>query len=596
MKTSRLVALVLALGVVLAGTLASARPGGGSSFSRPSSSSSSSGGSRSFSTSSSSSGGSRSWSTSSSSSGGSRSWSTSSSSSSSSSGSHWSTTSSSSSSGSSSWGTASSSSTSSSGYGGSTYTSTSSSGYSPPANYDPVPTYPSSPSTYIPDAEPQRPVTHTFWKVFLGIVIVVGLIVAYGRWRQQRMLAEWEAQADANEQDFEREQQHTSITTAMQRIREQDEAFSQVLFEDFLYALYAEVHTARGKGTIAQLAPYLSGAAQSALAGRLVASVDTIVIGGMRIEAVRTSPSKNEVDVVFMTNQTETDHGGTAQAYYVEERWKLTRSTSATSRPPSSARVIGCPSCGAPLDKTIDAKCGYCGKTSTHGQTDWFVERVQELSREPRGPMLTGTTEEVGTDWPTVADRDAPSELGALKKRDPAFTWPAFVARIDKAFRAFHASWSSQDLKGVRPYLSDNLYELQTYWVKAYQAQGLRNVTDQPHIVAVHLARVTRDKFYESLTVRVFASCFDYTVDASGSVVGGSKDKARDYSEYWTFIRAAGKTGAPRADDACPSCGAPLADIEMAGTCSHCHAKITTGDFDWVLSRIEQDEAYEQAA
>jgi hypothetical protein len=31
----------------------------------------------------------------------------------------------------------------------------------------------------------------------------------------------------------------------------------------------------------------------------------------------------------------------------------------------------------------------------------------------------------------------------------------------------------------------------------------------------------------------------------------------------------------------------------MAGTCSYCSAHITRGEFDWVLSKIEQDEAYE---
>jgi hypothetical protein len=30
----------------------------------------------------------------------------------------------------------------------------------------------------------------------------------------------------------------------------------------------------------------------------------------------------------------------------------------------------------------------------------------------------------------------------------------------------------------------------------------------------------------------------------------------------------------------------------MAGVCGYCDAKITTGAFDWVLSRIEQDESY----
>jgi hypothetical protein len=30
----------------------------------------------------------------------------------------------------------------------------------------------------------------------------------------------------------------------------------------------------------------------------------------------------------------------------------------------------------------------------------------------------------------------------------------------------------------------------------------------------------------------------------------------------------------------------------MQGTCGYCKALVTSGDFDWVLSKIEQDEAY----
>jgi hypothetical protein len=31
----------------------------------------------------------------------------------------------------------------------------------------------------------------------------------------------------------------------------------------------------------------------------------------------------------------------------------------------------------------------------------------------------------------------------------------------------------------------------------------------------------------------------------------------------------------------------------MAGHCEHCEAHITAGEFDWVLSRVEQDESYQ---
>jgi hypothetical protein len=79
--------------------------------------------------------------------------------------------------------------------------------------------------------------------------------------------------------------------------------------------------------------------------------------------------------------------------------------------------------------------------------------------------------------------------------------------------------------------------------------------------------------------------------DRSGKVVSGSKSKEREYSEYWTLIRGAGRSGSPRTDAVCPNCGAPL-HVNMHGHCNYCRVKVTTGDFDWVLSRIEQDEAY----
>ncbi len=42
------------------------------------------------------------------------------------------------------------------------------------------------------------------------------------------------------------------------------------------------------------------------------------------------------------------------------------------------------------------------------------------------------------------------------------------------------------------------------------------------------------------MTVRIFAKMLDYTEDAEGKVVEGSKKKKRKFSEYWTFIRRIG--------------------------------------------------------
>ncbi|NUO50020.1 MAG: TIM44-like domain-containing protein [Polyangiaceae bacterium] len=454
---------------------------------------------------------------------------------------------------------------------------------------------------YASAGPPNGSVGEFFFWILLGGGALVLVVCGY-TWYLHREHDEWasavleegEEEDAAQAEEDERNRRYTSIQEALHAIVAKDENFSFVIFEDFLYALFSEVHTARGNRKPGLLRPYLREDVVRALELRGADAVDAIVVGSMRIEEVRGDAVSHRVSVRvrFVANYTERNEGR-EQSYYVEEVWKLSKNADAPSRAPDKARTIGCPNCGANLAKELGDKCKYCGTPADSDVHDWIVEEIAVDAREGRGPLLHGTTQEVGTDLPSVVVPDAPVRFEELKARDPAFTWVGFVNRIDATFNTFHKAWSSQDLAPVRPFLSDALFETQRYWVEAYKKQNLRNVTEDARIVTTHIAKVTSDKHYDSITVRVFASCIDYTLDQEDKVVGGSKKKTRDYSEYWTFIRGAKVTGAARSDAACPNCGAPVEKINMAGNCESCSTKVTTGDFDWVLSRIEQDEVYE---
>jgi predicted lipid-binding transport protein (Tim44 family) len=180
-----------------------------------------------------------------------------------------------------------------------------------------------------------------------------------------------------------------------------------------------------------------------------------------------------------------------------------------------------------------------------------------------------------------------------LLEEDPELSWDALTQRLGLIFQELQIAWSHRQWEHARPYVSDSLFQMQLYWMDAYKQAGLRNVTEDTRITAVELARVVSDKYYHAITVRLFATGLDYTIqDSDGRVVGGSKSRKRQYSEYWTLIRGTGAKGKPRTDKHCPSCGAPLS-LNMAGNCTHCSARVSSGDFDWVLSRIEQDESYQ---
>jgi uncharacterized Zn finger protein (UPF0148 family) len=387
----------------------------------------------------------------------------------------------------------------------------------------------------------------------------------------------------------------------LERLREQghDPGFSFVLFEDFLYALYARAQEARGSGTLDSLAPWLSGPARAALAAASegLTRIEAVVVGAMRllsVSDVSAGPAQVRVGVEFEANYSEvrgSGAGASSRSFYVLERWFLVRSRRATSRTPETVRAFSCPSCGAPLDQMRGNVCGYCSKAVDTGEFDWLVERIAVLSREERGPQLTGTTEEEGTSLPTVVDPDAESRLGLLRERDPSFGWDGFLSRVRLAFDEFQAAWSDRDLARMRPWLSDRLFAAQTYWVEAYRRALLQNRLDGARILAIELARVTSDAYYDAITVRLAAEGLDYTVTEDGRVVGGSRGRPRRFTEYWTLIRGVTVRGRARTDKRCPSCGAPLR-INMAGQCEYCASRVTSGSFDWVLSRIEQDEVY----
>ena len=136
------------------------------------------------------------------------------------------------------------------------------------------------------------------------------------------------------------------------------------------------------------------------------------------------------------------------------------------------------------------------------------------------------------------------------------------------------------------------MFDYLQYWIAAYKQQGLRNVLENMRLYHWTYARIDRDKHFDSLTVRIWGTGLDYTVEAAtGKQVSGSRRSERNYTEYWTLIRSASARGQAHADKNCPKCGAEM-KISMAGVCEYCDAHVTSGEFDWILSKVEQDDSY----
>ncbi|MFN2529897.1 MAG: TIM44-like domain-containing protein [Pyrinomonadaceae bacterium] len=389
----------------------------------------------------------------------------------------------------------------------------------------------------------------------------------------------------------------SSVARNFAQLRKFDPNFSEIVFTDFCYALYGKAHDARGHGSASLdlFSPYLSEEGRKTLLQRNPAGlseVKGIIVGAMTIaEVTGVDTPLVHVGLIFESNYTEVVNAKEA-SYYVRERWDLERKRDVLSPAPAEATALHCPKCGAPLQRDTVGACAFCGTKIDSGEFQWYVRRIALLSIEDRGPALTSNVPEVGTDLASVIQPNFSAMRAEFERSNPSFSWGEFQKRAQLIFNELQAAWSTLNWERARPHETDNLFQMHQYWIDAYRRQHLRNILDTCVITSIQPAKIQQDAFYQAITLRIWASGFDYTIDQTGKLVAGSKSKQRRWSEYWTFIRNRNaKSGPAHTDLNCPNCGSPL-KVNATGICEFCGGKITSGEFDWVLSKIEQDESY----
>lgn len=433
-------------------------------------------------------------------------------------------------------------------------------------------------------------------------IIVIGLVIYWFARPSKQQSLNLTSSSLAGAPDPVATVAQQSFQREFNQLRRFDPNFSEIIFTDFCYALYGRAHEARGRGprAVDELSPYLSESARASLLQLNppnLKAVEGIIVGAMQVADIRGLDTPTvTITIEFDANYTEfTPRQGDPRgemSYYVRERWVLERKRDVLSPTPEQATALHCPRCGAALQKDTTGACAFCGAKIESGEFQWYVRSVTTLHREAKGPLLTSDVQEVGTNYPTITQPNFPAVRTAFEQNDPSFSWADFQARARLIFNELQAAWSLLNWERARPHETDSIFQMHRYWIDAYQRQGLRNALDKCQITAMQPVKIKVDAFYNSITLRIFAEGYDYTIDKNGRVVAGSNKNLRRWSEYWTFIRnSKAKPGPARADLNCPNCGAPL-KINATGICEFCGGKITSGEFDWVLSKIEQDESY----
>lgn len=181
-----------------------------------------------------------------------------------------------------------------------------------------------------------------------------------------------------------------------------------------------------------------------------------------------------------------------------------------------------------------------------------------------------------------------------IHRRDPAFDEVAFLERVATAFGRVQEAWSHQDLAAVRPFISDGIRERFSLQIGMQQAEGIRNQMEDVRVLNSSLAAAFSDEAFDTLHVRIHASAVDATVDLrTGRRTTGS-GRAAEFVEFWSFHRRPGARslqGPGAIEGHCPKCAAPLEIVDVA-RCPSCGATVNSGEFDWVLAEITQDQEW----
>lgn len=387
-----------------------------------------------------------------------------------------------------------------------------------------------------------------------------------------------------------------ALPPGIDAIRALDPGFEMETFLQRAEMTFFLVKRGMQKNDAATIRPYLIDGVFNAVSQSLAQSkeqhrhvlLESLNVRGLAVEDAQCNSQGQSIQVHFDlvyraktlndANQTLADEG---QDQRHAERWTFGRGPVARSVANGGVIAARCPACGAELRLGLDGTCAHCKASVTNGSVDWVVVDVQ-----PAAYVGYSADSSLGFAAPSI-----PEGVTALTAADKDFSLGIFEARVKTAFLALQEAWCKQNLDAGRAFMSPGAYFTWSAQLESMAAEGRRNVMENISVRAVQPVRIVHGRVFDDLTVRISAAAADFEVDQSGKVVYGDRS-VRPFMEDWTFQRSVGVATSNKPgtlENTCPSCGAPVS-LTQIGECRYCKAAVTSGKFDWVVSRIDQED------
>lgn len=208
-----------------------------------------------------------------------------------------------------------------------------------------------------------------------------------------------------------------------------------------------------------------------------------------------------------------------------------------------------------------------------------FVIAVVIIILAAQGKKQTQPGQEVNDDWQPA----------------PAFELPEGLdnEKIKQAFLGIQQAWMKKDLKQVRRFISDGVYQRFTAQFAMMDKLDQVNLLSNIRINEIYAGQTSTDGNYRIVDVAVSFSLDD--VFKSRTFPQFNESFTGDSAtEYWTFIKRTDATaGNLYNTNNCPNCGAPFEyNLGEISRCSGCGTLTNNASYDWVLCEITQQADY----
>lgn len=193
-----------------------------------------------------------------------------------------------------------------------------------------------------------------------------------------------------------------------------------------------------------------------------------------------------------------------------------------------------------------------------------------------------------------------PSILETIKQDDPEFSPELFMEKAKTIAERLQEAWSKNDMISVRNYVSQGVYNRFKLQLELMiDEEKVRNVVSDFKVLKISVIDLSTSASYQTLHVNIFACAKDATVsaDASDDDIKKALDNAvkSAFYEVYSFTRKLGTKTNMKSNwlkGQCPNCGYVPDNFSESNKCQSCGSIYNSGEYDWVLSEITQEEEW----